>query len=529
MSYLSNKTGPEIDAAVALLGDIQSARDAAAASATSSLASKSSAATSETNALASKNAAATSATNASASETSALASKNAAANSATNAAESAAIAASSAASISSGPVTSINGKTGAPILTATDVGATPAMSISNKTAAYTVVTGDLNKIINCTSGVFTVDLAAAATLGVGFSCWVWNTSASYTDTITIDPNASETIDGVATLKLGRGEGVQIICDGVSWQTGSKKAIRGYAENFAPATSRASATVNLAVAIGAGASASNTAAIAMGFSCSAAATYSAAIGNNSAGTGSQVATGSGAMALGGSYASGVDSFAAAIGNNTSSYGSTGANSVALGERALASGNNSSAVGGRLNIASGTYSTALGGFGNTASGQFSIALGGYSVAAQYGKRAFASGQFVVAGDAQAGNMVLRSITTNTTPAVLTSDGSSASTTNQVILPNYSTFTFRIQVVAMQKRGGGSKTAGYEFTGVIVRGPGVASVLIKNSTKNVLYEDDAAWDCNVSADDVNGGLAITVTGAAATNIVWVATVDTTEVTYL
>lgn len=334
---------------------------------------------------------------------------------------------------------------------------------------------------------------------------------------------------MATLRLGRGEGVQVICDGVSWQTGSKKAIRGYVENFSPATSRPSATVHLAVAIGAGAAASNTAAIAMGFASSAAAAYSAAIGNNSAGTGSQVATGAGAMALGGSYASGVDSFAAAIGNNTSSYGALGASSIAIGDRALASGGNSVAVGGRLNIASGTYSTALGGFGNTASGIYSQASGAYAVADKYGKKAFASGQFSVAGDAQAGKMVLRRKTTDATPTVLTSDGVAGSSTNQVILPDYSTFTFRIQVVAMQKVGDGSKTAGYEFTGVIRRGPGAASTVIKSSTKNVLYEDDAAWDCNVSADGVSGGLSIAVTGAASTNIAWAATVWTTEVTYL
>jgi hypothetical protein len=68
-------------------------------------------------------------------------------------------------------------------------GGASAYTIDNKTAAYTVVAGDLRKIINCTSGTFTITLTAAATLGAGFFVYIWNTG---TGAITIDPNASET-------------------------------------------------------------------------------------------------------------------------------------------------------------------------------------------------------------------------------------------------------------------------------------------------------------------------------------------------
>ena len=44
----------------------------------------------------------------------------------------------------------------------------------------------------------------------------------------------------------------------------------------------------------------------------------------------------------------------------------------------------------------------------------------------------------------------------------------------------------------------------------------------------EDVAGWDATVEADDVNGALAIKVTGTAGITIRWVATVRTTEVTY-
>ena len=67
--------------------------------------------------------------------------------------------------------------------------------------------------------------------GAGFNVTIWNTSNTATDVITIDPNASETIDGVATLTLYRGEGLQIVCDGTNWQTSSQKELRGYSENL----------------------------------------------------------------------------------------------------------------------------------------------------------------------------------------------------------------------------------------------------------------------------------------------------------
>ena len=43
--------------------------------------------------------------------------------------------------------------------------------------------GDLGTIINCTSGTFTVGLTAAATLGAGFICEIWNTSTTISNVI----------------------------------------------------------------------------------------------------------------------------------------------------------------------------------------------------------------------------------------------------------------------------------------------------------------------------------------------------------
>jgi hypothetical protein len=427
-----------------------------------------------------------------------------------------------------------------------------ALTISNKTAAYTVIASDLGKIINCTSGTFTVSLTAAATLGSGFNCWIWNTGSG---AITVDPNGSETIDGVSTLVLRQGEGFQIVCDGTNWQTGDKKTMRGYAENFSAGAVRPTASGGLAIALGNG-TAAGISSFAT-YACNATGNATTAIGLHSGFGGSQAVTGAGAMALGGSYASGTDSFAAATGNNTSAYGTTGSNSVAVGNLNKASSSFAAAVGGTTNVASavaaavlggssntasGSYAYVLGGSANTANGNSAIVLGGqsntasqnysiasgyYASAALYGKQAHSAGRFAASGDAQTGKMVLRRATTDATPTVLTADAGAASTTNQVILPNDSTFAFRILVVA-RRTDANDESAGYEFTGVVDRNANAASTAIVGTvTKTVLAEDTAAWDCNVTADTTNGGLSITVTGEAAKTIRWVATCWTSEVT--
>lgn len=83
-----------------------------------------------------------------------------------------------------------------------------------KSGAYTVVAGDRGDVIWCT-GTFTLSLTAAATLGDGFVFGVVNTG---TGNITVDPNAAETIDGVATKVLAPGQSAFVVTDGSNWRT-----------------------------------------------------------------------------------------------------------------------------------------------------------------------------------------------------------------------------------------------------------------------------------------------------------------------
>lgn len=87
------------------------------------------------------------------------------------------------------------------------------------TSPYTVVTGNRNQLIpvDATSGNFTVDLIAAATAGNGFMLSVKKIDSS-SNTVTIDGNGSETIDGSTTFVLtAENNFVLLVCDGSNWQ------------------------------------------------------------------------------------------------------------------------------------------------------------------------------------------------------------------------------------------------------------------------------------------------------------------------
>jgi hypothetical protein len=421
------------------------------------------------------------------------------------------------------------------------VGVKNIVNISN---AYTVTANDLGKIVNCTANTFTVSLTAAATLGSGFTCTIWNTG---TGAITIDPNASETIDGVATLVLQRGEGLGVICDGTNWQTDDKKPMRGYAENFSSGGIRPIASGSYSESFGQGssstgagdfsfghiASASGSFSIGIGNGTSATSIYSASIGTNSGGNGSVTATGAGAMALGGSYASGTDSFAAAIGNNTSSYGATGLHSisfmynskstnndsVAIGNGAIASGDSAYAVG-KAATASGTgaWATQYG----TASALSSVTFGGLS--AQIGKYTYANGYNFSNGIAQSGKIVLYAITSTTTAVILTSNGSGASTDNQLIVAPSQAMVFFGTLIA--KQSGSNNMAAYKISGAISNSGGTI-VLSAVTVEKIIDSIGLGVEPTFTADSTNKALSVTSGYKSATIIRWVINLDTAEVT--
>lgn len=360
---------------------------------------------------------------------------------------------------------------------ATPSGGSALIPIDNKTSAYTVVAGDNGRVINCTANTFTVSLTAAATLGAGFSCWVWNTSSTAADVITIDPSGAETIDGVATLLLRRGEGLQVICDGTSFQTGAKKVMRAYAENNAQSTSR------------------------------------------------PLASGAGSVAIGFSNSSGASGIALMGGSVNTSYGARGAECLSFGSLAVALGNNSISIG--QNCSSSGFASFTLGSGCVASQNDSLAIGSRSVSNQIGKHAFASGVFASTGDSQRAHQLLRGATTGATPLELTASGAAASTTNKLNLENNSSYAFTGTVVAMRKVSDGTETAAWKVEGLLRRGANAASTTLVASSVSVI-SNAPGWTLALAVDTTNGGLSVTFTGAAATNIRAVADIKTVEVTY-
>jgi uncharacterized Ntn-hydrolase superfamily protein len=135
----------------------------------------------------------------------------------------------------------------------------------------------------------------------------------------------------------------------------------------------------------------------------------------------------------------------------------------------------------------------------------------------------------GSSQSSLLVLGKQTTDATATVLTSDGNAASTTNQVILPNNSAYYFKGSVIANVT--GAANGASWSFEGAIMRGANAAStVLIGTPAINrvAATAGATAWAIALTADTTNGGLAVTVTGAASTTIRWVCKAETTETTF-
>lgn len=95
----------------------------------------------------------------------------------------------------------------------------------SKTANYTVLEADRDKLIrtDATSGNVTITLLAAATAGDGFQVAVKKVDSSG-NTVIIDGNSSETIDGTATLTLSTQYDIAVLtCDGSNWHVTNSAA------------------------------------------------------------------------------------------------------------------------------------------------------------------------------------------------------------------------------------------------------------------------------------------------------------------
>ncbi len=84
-----------------------------------------------------------------------------------------------------------------------------------KTGTFTAVAADVGEIFDVTSGTFTIDFDAAATLGAGWAITIANTGSGK---VTLDPNGAETIDGKTTLDMPAGRDLTVWSDGTNLHT-----------------------------------------------------------------------------------------------------------------------------------------------------------------------------------------------------------------------------------------------------------------------------------------------------------------------
>ena len=150
----------------------------------------------------------------------------------------------------------------------------------------------------------------------------------------------------------------------------------------------------------------------GRACSASADYSTVLGGQSNGISSGA------------------TFSAIIGGGNCTISATGGTSIVGGSGNSATSSNCAVIGGRQNIASGTSSGVFAGNRGT-------------TRAIVGNTVFPACFFPIAdvsGVTQSALLLLARQTTDATATVLCSDGNSVGTTNQVILPNNSAYTYK-----------------------------------------------------------------------------------------
>ena len=185
-----------------------------------------------------------------------------------------------------------------------------------------------------------------------------------------------------------------------------------------------------------------------------------------------------------------------------------------------------------VASGLASVIGGGIGNTANSRVAWVPGGERASTRgiHGKGAWASGAFSADGDAQAGEHVLRRVTTDSGQVVLTSDGGAAGFANIVNLPPNGSALVTVMVIARQIGGAAGAigdSACWERRQLYKRlGSGQALQVNNNGGKLFGDASTAAWALSFGVDGPNFGLTLIVQGEADKTILWVARVLSVEV---
>lgn len=206
---------------------------------------------------------------------------------------------------------------------------------------------------------------------------------------------------------------------------------------------------------------------------------------------------------------------------------------------ASGASSCILGGSSNVASGVAAVAAGdsctasgsravslGATNTANGAYSFIVGGRDATtrARDGSSAHSAGKLSALGDAQTSRHVLRAATSGATPTALISS-STGGASSIFSLPTNAAATIVGSVVAKSS----TDTSHWTFVAAVETIGGAAGTTLVAAVTPTLVAQSAgaaAWAIAVTANTAVGGIDVTATGVAATNIKWVCSLDAVEV---
>jgi hypothetical protein len=199
--------------------------------------------------------------------------------------------------------------------------------------------------------------------------------------------------------------------------------------------------------------------------------------------------------------------------------------------IASGNYSIIGGGSLNKAAGLHSIVVGGNNNTADSDYSVVLGGHN-----GNTNGITGATIIAGGtpaySQGGVYILSAETFDDNIVQLTTDGASATSSNQITLKDNTAVYVRGIVVAKEYQKYRGEVWSWKFEGVVRRDVGstttdfAPSGLLPNIMLTPGTNTASNWLLTLDIDNQSGNLVVEAHGGAAQHVRWSARIDTVEV---
>ena len=197
--------------------------------------------------------------------------------------------------------------------------------------------------------------------------------------------------------------------------------------------------------------------------------------------------------------------------------SGVLSIAIGDGVTSSNSRSICIGSNGSVASGVNSLAIG-TSNTASARGSVAMGSSALADRSG-RAFCHHSNSASGHRQELQFLLTRTTTNDTAVEMWADESESA---RVTIPSGKVMGGVVCVTGSKSDGSAVALYTRQF---VIKNVGGTTTMPSQSTIGTDYEDNAATDITVEANDTNDALRVLVKGISGENWRWTGWLHCTE----